>query len=157
MPVNLLHIAQSEGIEVRYMNLAPPIDIEGCYFASSGRPHFIGLAKQLEDNLPYLRCVFAEELGHHFTSTGIAIPHSHYRYSRRLNINRTEYKALQWAAKLLMPLEEIREALCEGICEDWQLADHFIVTKEMVHFRFQLADIKNKLFNRCYDYYKTYL
>jgi len=138
LPLDLLELAHTEGIIVDTWNFDPPIE---AMYLSLGGKNFIALARSLLPNKRHLRCVFAEELGHHFMTAGDLRPKRFFRYSDRLGISREEYRARKWAAQYLMPINELEKAIRDGICEVWELADHFFVTEEMVHFRLHLSDI----------------
>lgn len=43
-----------------------------------------------------------------------------------------EYKANVWAAKFLVPWDELREAVRNGITEPWELAEYFSVTEAFI-------------------------
>ncbi len=44
-----------------------------------------------------------------------------------------EYKANVWAAKFLVPWDELREAVHNGITEPWELAEYFSVTEAFIN------------------------
>lgn len=143
MPFSLLKMADEHGIIVEYWDFRPPL--EAVYWSFPGLPPVIGLARSLFDSRAHFRCVLAEELGHHFTSTGNSIPLTLFHYRDRLEISRVEYRAMRWAALHLMPLDKLRLAFRKGIYERWELAEHFDVTEDMVDFRMALPDIRDKL------------
>ncbi|MDK2816207.1 MAG: hypothetical protein PWR22_836 [Moorella sp. (in: firmicutes)] len=139
MPINLLKIAEREGIVIDYWDFKPPL--QAVYWTEPGIPPIIGLSWTLLNNRPLFRCILAEELGHHFTTVGDAIPKTYYNYSDRLMVSRAEYRALKWAALYLMPLNKLVQAFKEGIVERWELAEYFDVTEQMVDFRLKLPDL----------------
>ena len=138
MPFSLLKLAESEGIKVEYWDFAQPL--EAVYMSLKGSPPVIGLSRTLFSCPAYFRCVLAEELGHHFTSTGNSIPRSYYRYSDRLFISRVEYRALRWAAIYLISLDTLIDANKQGYHRLHELADYYNVTEDMIKFRFSLPD-----------------
>jgi len=141
MLVDLFSLAEREGIIIEWWNFKPPL--EAVYWALPDMPPVIGLANSLKDApRPYVRCILAEELGHHFTSAGYRIARTYLRYRDRLEISRTEYRALKWAAQMLIPLDKLVWAFDRGIVEVWELAEYFDVTEDMVIFRLNLPDIK---------------
>ncbi|MBC7340865.1 MAG: ImmA/IrrE family metallo-endopeptidase [Clostridia bacterium] len=140
MPFTLLKLADAYGIKVEYWDFQPPL--EAVYWFSPGLPPVIGLANSLFENRRYFRCVLAEELGHHFTTVGEAVPKMFYRYGDRLDISKAEHRAMVWAAKYLMPADRLLGALSFGIVEQWELADYFEVTEDMVRFRMGLWDMR---------------
>lgn len=137
MPNSLIALAYDEGIKVEYWDFEPPL--EGVYWKHPGLPPVIGLARSLFGNRRHFRTVLAEELGHHFTTTGNHVWEVCFHYSDRLNASRTEYRARKWAAERLMPADKLLEALKRGMIETWQLADHFEVDEELVKMRLALT------------------
>lgn len=70
--------------------------------------------------------IAAHEAGH--IATGAT-----HRISSPIDlIERHEYKADQWAAKKLVPPDELRAALNDGIDEYWELAEKFDVTEDFM-------------------------
>lgn len=133
-------IAQNEGILVQDFPLRIPL--KGIYICENGKPPLIGLSTYINTNIER-RCIMAEELGHHFTTAGNCIPCEFYNYNDRVTISRMEYKALKWAAYYLMPEHDFLDALKSGLCEMWELAEHFEVTEEFVKFRLRLFGARN--------------
>ncbi len=142
MPFSLLKFADEQGIIVEYWDFEPPL--EAVYWSAPGVPPVIGLSRALFSNRAHFRCVLAEELGHHFTSVGSAIPQTFFHYRDRLLVSKTEYMALKWAALELIPLDKLYEAVRKGVRERWELAEHFDVTEEMIDFRVQLPDLSGQ-------------
>lgn len=143
MPFSLLKMAEEQGIKVEYWDFRPPL--EAVYWRLPGLPPVIGLTNSLFENRPHFRCVLAEEIGHHFTTSGMAIPKTYFRYRDRLVVSKSEYRAMKWAAQHLIPFDKLREAVRYGIYERWELAEYFDVTESMVDFRLHLPDIKDRL------------
>jgi hypothetical protein len=68
MPLNLLALAKKEGINIEWWHFSPPL--EAIYWAIPDLPPFIGLSYVLKQrSSAYFRCVLAEEMGHHFTTS----------------------------------------------------------------------------------------
>jgi len=126
-------VAQQEGIEIEWWNFVPPI--LGMYWAPSDLPPVIFLDNSLEHNTRLLRCVMAEELGHHFTLDRDCLCRTYFNYRDRLAVSRAEYRALRWAAKYLIPADKLEHTIKRGYREIWELAEHFEATEEMVAFR----------------------
>lgn len=136
MPFDLLRIAYDEGIKVDYWDFEPPL--EGIYVAIPDLPPVIGISNSLFECSPRFRCVLAEELGHHFTTAGDALPKKFFHYRDRLSVGRVEYRALKWAAEYLIPKKQLNKALRGWNNTLWSLADLFNVTEEMIQFRLDL-------------------
>jgi Zn-dependent peptidase ImmA (M78 family) len=103
----------------------------------------IGLSHALNSDRRLHHCVLAEELGHHFTSTGERIAKRYYSTQDRLSIDKCEYKALRWAANHLVPENDLLDVIGEGLYEIWELAEHFEVTEDMMRFRMRLFGVRH--------------
>lgn len=138
--LQLYDAASTEKIVVEYVSLKSPM--RGFYCKEPGCLPFIGLDRSLPSNRRLHRCVFAEELGHHFTSVGTVLTKFHYSIQDRLTIDKCEYKALRWAANFLVPENDLLDAIASGLFETWELADEFNVTEEMMRFRMRLFGLR---------------
>ena len=136
----LFQIAEAEGIYVAYRPLCPTKGLLGLYVRDS-RGAAIILDSGLPANPRLERCILAEELGHHFTvpvsSVFVALPSS----TRRTAHLRDEARAVRWACDYLMPAREFLDATRRGISSIEDLADHFYVTKWMVHARLRFLGL----------------
>lgn len=139
----LFVVAENEKITVEYLRLKSPI--KGFYCKEPDCLPFIGLDHSLHADRRRHRCVMAEELGHHFTSSGDSIAKRHYSTQDRLTIDKIEYKALRWAANYLVPENGLLDAITSGIEELWELAEEFDVTEEMMRFRMRLFGVRGQL------------
>ena len=129
----LMELAKAESILWSYVDF--PWPLRGIYIESTTGMQCIGIAKDI-DTLAERRSVFAEELGHHFTSVGNAI--ECHCYADRLNIGRVERKAMVWAVNYLIPEEKLLDVLTAGVDECWELAEYFTVTEKFMQFRLRL-------------------
>jgi Zn-dependent peptidase ImmA (M78 family) len=135
----LVNLANELGIDVEFWDFEPPLD--AVYWSIPGMPPVIGIAEHLLNKPRLLNCIMAEELGHHYTTTGDALPKTHFHYANKLKISRAEYRALRWAAQYLIPLEKLDECNFNRIFTVWDLADYFDVTEEFMTFRLGLPDM----------------
>lgn len=138
---HLLAIAESENIAVEYKRIKSSIN--GMYLHMPNCQPVIYLSLRLRSNRCLHRCVLAEELGHHFTSTGERIAKKHFSTQDRLSIDKCEYKALRWAANHLVPEDALLDVIRGGLCEVWELAEDFDVTEEMMKFRMRVFGVRN--------------
>lgn len=68
----------------------------------------------------------AHELGHCISGTLYTLNHSNlYRGS-------AEYRADYRAAQLIMPIYDLKDCICRGITEKYELAEYFNVTEEFI-------------------------
>lgn len=133
-------LAEQEEVNIRWWDFIPPV--LGLYWAPQGMQPVIGLDKSLKNEPRLLRCVMAEELGHHFTTSTKCLHNVCFNYSDRLAISRVEYRALRWAARYLISSDQLDKSIKSGIIEPWELAEHFNVTEEMLNFRLGLRQFK---------------
>lgn len=68
---NMFQTASDAEIIVEFYNFISPM--KGIYIYEEGMPPIIGLDNSLRHDLVMLRCILAEELGHHFTSIGYCL------------------------------------------------------------------------------------
>lgn len=136
MPLQLLQLAEREGIVVEYWELNEPL--EAVYLVESGMAPVIVISKTLlKENRAHLRTVLAEELGHHFTSVhNVSLTRFHYK-DRLLVVHREEYRALKWAAQYLIPDDKLYIALRKGLHETWRLADYFNVDQCLIEIKLE--------------------
>ncbi len=140
---NLYKLAEQEGIVILTWDFVPPAD--GIYYYECGIPPIIGIANRIQEDSVLYRCVLAEELGHHFTTTKNALPPKYQNIREKIKVGRAEFQARRWAAQYLMPLDRVIESLQGGTCQSWELAQEFGVTEELVNLRMELPDIKQWL------------
>lgn len=141
MPFQMFVLAEKSGVNVLYWNFKKPF--EAVYLTFPGCPPTIGLCRSLLVSRAHFRSVFAEELGHHFTSAGTNVLKPHFHYADKLLYSRDEYRAMKWAANYLIPEERLEDAVQKGLTEVWRLADYFCVDEEIIDFRLRLLK-KNK-------------
>ena len=134
MPYELIKLATQNNIRVEFWNFEWPL--EAIYY--HGKQPWILLSRSLFGNKAHFRTVLAEELGHHFTSAGDRIIKAGINYQDILEIGRQEYRALLWAARFLIPLGDLQRVVCKGIRNDWELAEHFCVDRQLINFRMMI-------------------
>lgn len=126
----LFQLCEDEGISVSYRDLES--EYGGLYLMSKGfvRPRIV-LDRSLTVNERLLRCVLAEELGHHFTGAGNCIVAANH--AQRVWIDRMEYLAIKWAVDFLVPVKDLVPEI--GRRSLHELADLFYVTREFVEWQ----------------------
>jgi Zn-dependent peptidase ImmA (M78 family) len=132
----MFDIADRESINIRWCNFEPPI--RGMYWDPMVKAPVIFLDKALEYHTRLLRCVMAEELGHHFTLDRDCLCRTYFNYQDRLAVSRAEYRAFRWAANYLIPVDKLGQAIRSGIVTRWELAEYFEVTEVMAGVRLGL-------------------
>ncbi|BES65887.1 hypothetical protein SANA_23260 [Gottschalkiaceae bacterium SANA] len=134
-------LAQEQHITI---TLAPlPNKILGFYSYSDSRPQIV-MNKSLCEWDPEYRSVLAEELGHHFTSIMKPFLVSGMAYYDRVQYNRSESKAVRWAADYLIPTELLLCKIegCSVSCIH-ELADAFQVTIELIQQKLYYMSCKD--------------
>lgn len=129
--------AQREGILVDFFIL--PASLLGVYYRTMGKPPVILLHSRLKDIPRLLRCVLAEELGHHHT-TGMDL--LSFARNSRYAAMKYERQSLWWATKFLIPLDQLTEACLNGITGIYALSEHFFVTERFVWTGLELYNEK---------------
>lgn len=140
MPEKLYALAEKENILIGFFNL--PWKILGAYYHIKPDPPVILLDKKIEHQRRLLRCVLAEELGHHFT-TGfdlIAFTRSNKAYIAE----KYEKLALYWAVEYLIPFYELIDAVNSGLILTYELAEYFDVTERFMGTCLRLYQQKKK-------------
>lgn len=119
----LYDLAQQQNIEVlRYPmqengSMSIMLDDGTCY---------IGIDGSVQDGSVQERVHMGHELGHCLTG-------SFYNRHSPFDIRqRHENRADKWAICQLIPLEDLDEAIAEGCCELWELAERFGVTEQFI-------------------------
>ena len=135
---HMLEVATKEGINIRWRNFKP--SLQGMYWVPTNESPVIFLSNSLEGHTRQMRCVMAEELGHHYTLDRDCICRTYFSYRDRLAISRAEYRALRWAAKYLMPEDKLKIAINSGLVEGWELAEYFDIVEELIPYRMVMPD-----------------
>ncbi|GEM_PF-252991 len=130
----LFDLIEKENIIVEYVDFSPTI--QGIYYKEDGCPPTIGINENIVSDKKLFTCVLAEELGHHFTSIGDSSAEC-YSFADTINLNKTEVAALKWATKYLIPMDEIVDAMKNGIKNMGELSDFLGVTNEFLLERFR--------------------
>lgn len=127
MPDKLFALAEKENILVGFFDL--PWGILGAYYYIEPDPPVILLHKEIRDNRRLLRCIFAEELGHYFTTM-----HDLLAFARTHKHAATKYEniAQWWATQYLVPLNRLKEAVSSGVTTTYDLAEYFDVTERFM-------------------------
>ncbi len=87
---------------------------------------YIGIDSSVQDGSVQERVHMGHELGHCLTC-------SFYNRHSPFDVRqRHENRADKWAIRQLIPLEDLDEAVAEGCCELWDLADRFGVTEQFM-------------------------
>lgn len=126
----LWELVAREGIYVKWADLASaPEGLRGMYYYDPVcRRPVIVLDRRLAARPRELRCVLAEELGHHFTVPQADALRPRFAFADAVARGRDEARALRWAGRLLVPEAQLRSALARG--EDLaELAERFDVTE----------------------------
>jgi Zn-dependent peptidase ImmA (M78 family) len=127
MPDCLFKIAAAEGIGVKFAYLPAPL--LGLYDSRPGEQPMILLHEKTRKSRKLLRCILAEELGHHFTCARNMMA---FAQTDRIVYNKYDKLALRWAANYLVPRHLLYRAVLAGHRSIHELAEHFDVTEEFI-------------------------
>ncbi len=131
---SLFDTALKEQVDIEYVSF--PSNILGLYYKEDGIPPVIGINKSIISNRKLFTCVLAEELGHHFTTVGDTTA-EYYSYADKLIVNKKETQALKWATELLLPINEIKQAVNNKITKFHELAEFLQVTDQFLLARLE--------------------
>lgn len=128
----LFELCEAEDITVEYGDLGT--NLRGLYIRHPRleRPA-IGLHNVLHLNERLLRCVLAEEIGHHFTGIGRYLVA--YNNNQRLYLNRLEHEAVKWAVNRLVPEDVF--IMRVGRYSFEELVDKFFVIPQFIEWQAQ--------------------
>ncbi|MGU8467684.1 ImmA/IrrE family metallo-endopeptidase [Clostridium perfringens] len=142
--VDIYNLINDEDIILEEVNFKSP-SIEGIYFKVSGMNPIIGIHKNLLTDTKIYISVLAEELGHHFTSSG-NLTSECITYSDKLNISKQEKRARIWASNFLISDNEIIGAILQNINTIYGLSLHFNVTEEIIKYKLLSIYLKEDKF-----------
>lgn len=136
MPFELINEANRLGVPVHFCSFNS--GLKGFY--TGGKNPAIIISESIRTNIPLVRCVIAEEIGHHYTSVGFGFPKPYKITQNHLGIIRGENSAWRWACDRLIPADKLLQAVRRGIVSIWDLAEHFRVVEEMVYYRLKVYE-----------------
>lgn len=115
-----------------------------------GDQGFIGLSNTISNRPTLIKCTLAEELGHHFTLQNGNYVLPCFSYSDRCSLQRSEKRALRWAADYLIDDYEFiyaGQALVEQDCPDevTACASIFDVTPMIVQAKTEALEARGML------------
>ena len=112
--------AQDESLYIRDL---------GCSVAACAEYHHkyaVFLDSACFQSLRRMKSILAHEIGH--CATGCT-----HRVSSPLDlVEKHEYKATRWAIERYLPFAALQEAMAEGFCQPWELAEYFDVSEQLV-------------------------
>lgn len=100
----------------------------GLYFNDFRTGPVILLDYTLKQNTRQLRCVLAEEVGHHICGVISNLITINDDYIQKIIRSRDENRALRWATTVLIPDLELCKAIDKGYRDCYELAEYFCVT-----------------------------
>jgi Zn-dependent peptidase ImmA (M78 family) len=130
---DIFKIIDNENIILEETNLNHTY-LKGIYFSIPEVPPTIGIDKSIVSYSFMYISVLAEELGHHFTTSGNLLNDCN-NYSEELQKNKKEQNAKLWAANLLISDEEFVHALNSCISSISSMAEYFNVTEEIINYK----------------------
>lgn len=129
----IIDIIDREGIFLDYNDLHTIGAVQGLYVYHPRAGPIILLDKSLLLTPKTHRCVAAHELGHHFypPRSGLIAFHCSnvFNSQQEITTHQDEDRALRWGTELLMPSDEVWDAIGNGYDTIRLLAEHFCVTE----------------------------
>lgn len=101
--------------------------------------HNIALNRHLETDNERL-CILAEELGHHFTSSGDIIDQSSVENRKQ------ERKARLWASENIFDIKDLIKAYEKGCRNSFEIAEQLGITESFLHETIAILKEKNGLY-----------
>ncbi|WP_447409775.1 ImmA/IrrE family metallo-endopeptidase [Clostridium perfringens] len=141
---DIYSLIEDENIELEEVYFKSS-NIEGIYFKVSEMNPIIGIHKNLLTDTRKYISVLAEELGHHFTSSGNLTSES-ITYSDKLNKSKQEKRARIWASNFLISDNEIIGTILQNINTIYGLSLHFNVTEEIIKYKLLSIYLKEDKF-----------
>ena len=120
---NLYDLAKQQNIEV--LSYPMPENASMSVMLDDGRC-FVGMDDSVRDGGIQERVHLSHELGHCMTGS------FYNRYSPYDLRQRHENRADKWAIRRLIPVEDLDQAVADGCCELWNLAERFGVTEQFM-------------------------
>ena len=127
MPDGLYEIAAAEGIRVEFYNLPEPL--LGIYDSRPGKQPLILLHENTRSCRKFLRCILAEEIGHHYTCTHNIID---YAASKPHIYNKYDRHGLWWAVQYLVPFNKLMYYVNIGVTCMHELSEALDVTEDFL-------------------------
>lgn len=87
---------------------------------------YIGIDPSVQDNGSKERVHIAHEIGHCETGS------FYNRYTKYDVRQRHENRADKWAIQHIIPVDALDDAVADGCCEIWELAERFGVTEQFI-------------------------
>ena len=146
----LYKLIEKENIKLEILNSLPD-HIDGMYLKSESSYPIIVINKKIENDSMKFKIVLAEELGHHFTSVGDSRVMFN-SYTRRLQLDKAEIKALKWATEYILPIDKLKEAFLkmhyrqiDSITSELEVPHEFLLARlKFLSHRFDYIDLDDK-------------
>ena len=128
-----------------------PENVDGIYLKSNDSFPIIGINSNIvQDKIKY-SIILTEELGHHFTSVGDSRVMFN-SYTKRLQLDKSEIRALKWATEYLLPLEKLKPAFLkmhyrqiDSITQELEVTQEFLLARlKFLSHRFDYIDLDDK-------------
>lgn len=115
----LLKKATDANISVYEYNLGES-NLEGLYYDNN-----IALSNKIETT-NRKACIIAEELGHHYTSSGNILN------TKDIGSMRQEHRARRWAYDIMVKEQDIKKAISAGCREIWEIAEYLDIDEQFL-------------------------
>lgn len=147
----IYQLIEIENIKLEILDSLPD-HIQGMYLKDEFSHPIIVINKSIVDDALKLKIVLAEELGHHFTSVGDSSVMFN-SYTKRIQLDKSEIRALKWATEYLLPLDKLKDAFIkmhyrkiDNIYDELEVPEEFLMAR--LNFLSKQNDFIN-LDNKC--------
>jgi hypothetical protein len=128
------------GIHIERTNL--PRHIKGFYYKDDYTSPVVTLDYSVT-TYKEEKCILAEELGHHYTSTGDILID---KTVDKVIISKQEYIACKWAVDKLITLDELVTAFKSGANNKFEVAEHLDITEDFLN---RVINIYSRKYGPC--------
>lgn len=147
----IYQLIEIENIKLEILDSLPD-HIQGMYLKDEFSHPIIVINKSIVYDALKLKIVLAEELGHHFTSVGDSSVMFN-SYTKRIQLDKSEIRALKWATEYLLPLDKLKDAFIkmhyrkiDNIYDELEVPEEFLMAR--LNFLSKQNDFIN-LDNKC--------
>lgn len=141
---DIYKLIEKENIIYEEKNLSK-INSKGIYIQVDGLSVIAIDSSILNGNCTYIS-IMAEELGHHFTTTGNLIEPSK-NYMEKIIKSKKELLARKWAANYLISDEEFVQAILNCINNKDDFCNYFNITYEVLENKIRAIALNEEKFN----------
>lgn len=150
----IYEIIEKESIIYEETNLKN-MNSKGVYLKVKDLPPIIAIESSIVKFTSLYISILAEELGHHFTTTGDLLEISN-NYSDKIVKSKKENISRRWASNFLISDDEFVQALLKCISNKYELCEHFNITDEILEKKIESILRDEKKYLEIKEIFKSY-